>query len=197
MIKKTVDIKPGIGILGVLRFINYTAWHALGEFVDNSIQSSIRDKNTLKKDPNYTNLIVDIVVSVDKNRITIKDNAAGIEIKDFSRAFRPAVAPEDKKGLSEFGMGMKSASCWFAPNWKVRTKVVGENIERVIEFDIKKIVKDDLSELTITENPADISEHYTEIILDNVFKIPKGSTLKKIREHLSSIYRPFSSEREI
>ena len=37
----------------------------------------------------------------------------------------PAAIPPDRSGLSEFGMGMKSAACWFAPRWSVRTKALG------------------------------------------------------------------------
>jgi hypothetical protein len=57
--------------------------------------------------------------------ITVTDNAAGISAADFPRAFRAAQVPADRSGLSEFGMGMKSAACWFCENWSVRTKALG------------------------------------------------------------------------
>jgi len=74
--------------------------------------------------------------SEDGGRITIRDNAAGIAEADFLRAFRPAQLPPNRTGLSEFGMGMKSAACWFAPKWSVRTSALGELVERTVVFDI-------------------------------------------------------------
>ena len=38
-------------------------------------------------------------------------------------------------------MGMKSAACWFAPRWRVRTTALAETIERTINFDIASIVR--------------------------------------------------------
>lgn len=34
-----VDIRRGISILAVLRHLNYKPWFAIGEFVDNALQS--------------------------------------------------------------------------------------------------------------------------------------------------------------
>ena len=65
----------------------------------------------------------------------IRDNAAGISRSAYSRAFRPAALPPDRSGLAEFGMGMKSAACWFAPRWTVRTAALGEGVARTIRLD--------------------------------------------------------------
>ena len=69
--------------------------------------------------------------------------------KRFSRAFRAAARPENRKGLSEFGMGMKTAACWFSKNWIVKTKPFGEKELKIVKWDIKNIVKDDLEELEV------------------------------------------------
>ena len=34
--------------------------------------------------------------------------------------------------VSEFGMGMKTAACWFTNTWNVRSKALGEPVERLI-----------------------------------------------------------------
>ena len=36
----SVDITPGVSILGVLSHLNYEPWYALAEYVDNALQSS-------------------------------------------------------------------------------------------------------------------------------------------------------------
>ena len=43
-------------------------------------------------------------------------------------------------------MGMKSAACWFAPRWRVRTCAFGESVARTVRFDIENIVNDNIEE---------------------------------------------------
>lgn len=193
----SVDIRPGVSVLAILRHLNYKPWYALGEFVDNSVQSYFSNLEALKKihGQNFK-LRVDIDIdSTAPGSISIKDNAGGINRKNYIRAFRPAAIPPDRTGLSEFGMGMKSAACWFASRWKVRTTAIDESIERVIEFDISQIVNDDISELEITEKVSSDQSHFTEIVLLDLHHLPSaGRTLGKIKEHLTDIYRIFTRD---
>ena len=46
---ETVNIRPAVGYLSILQAINYRAWYAIAEFVDNSIQSYVDNKSKLKK----------------------------------------------------------------------------------------------------------------------------------------------------
>jgi hypothetical protein len=190
---KTVDIRPGVSVLAVLRHLNYRPWFALGEFVDNAVESFVKHRAALQKlEGGSTRLIV--MIDIDANpppRISIRDNAAGIFEAEYPRAFRPAAIPPDRSGLAEFGMGMKSAACWFAPRWTVRTSALGESVSRTIRFDIDKIIKDDIAELAIREQAEKPNNHYTEVILEGVFHPPAGRTVAKLKEHLTDIYRAF------
>ncbi|WP_170409944.1 ATP-binding protein [Ruegeria atlantica] len=188
----SVNIRPGVNVLSVLPHLNYKAWFALAEFVDNSIQSSIANRRELEaaSDGKFS-LRVDIQFDGDANRIVVTDNAAGIALGDYQRAFRPAEIPPDATGLSEFGMGMKSAACWFAPKWSVRSSALGENVERTVFFDIDQIVHDSIEELNVVSSVSAVEKHYTEIRLEEIRRFPKGRTVGKIKEHLASIYRVF------
>jgi hypothetical protein len=181
LIVEKVPIRPGVSVLSILRHLNYKPWFALAEFVDNALQSYIANRERLELLHGHEfKLCVEIVIeTVEPARILIKDNAAGIATKDFARAFRPAVCPPDIKGLSEFGMGMKSASCWFASSWQVRTKALGEATEKSIRFDIQKIINDQIEELEINEREASLKAHFTEIILDGLHHLPVKRTLGK------------------
>ncbi len=186
MHQSKVNIQPGISVLSVLKHLNYKPWYAVAEFVDNSIQSFI-DNNA-----NIDDKKLDVRIDIDASppgRISIRDNAAGISIADFPRAFRPAALPPDRSGLSEFGMGMKSAACWFAPRWSVRTSVMGDPLSREVFFDIEKIVHDEIEELTIQERPENPDHHFTEIVLEDVFRVPVKKTISKLKQHLADIYR--------
>lgn len=188
-----VSIRPGVSVLSVLRHLNYKPWFALAEFVDNAVQSFIECRGVLEK-IHGTGFKVEVRIDIDSSRpgrISIKDNAGGIAQKDFPRAFRPAAVPTDTSGLSEFGMGMKSAACWFCPRWHVRTKALQETIERTVRFDVEEIVHDQLEELEISQTSADESLHFTEVVLEDLHHLPVKKTVNKIKEHLTDIYRVF------
>lgn len=194
-----VDIRPGVSVLAVLRHLNYKPWYALAEFVDNAVESFSRHRETLKEHHgDGLKLVVKIDIdTTSPTRISIRDNAAGIALAEFGRAFRPAAVPPDRSGLAEFGMGMKSAACWFAPQWSVRTSAFRETVARTVRFEIANIVNDEIEELEIQEDPEATDQHYTEIVLENIFNVPVGRTVSKLKEHLTDIYRVFIRERTL
>jgi hypothetical protein len=191
-----VNIRPGVGILSVLRHLNYKPWFAMAEFVDNSLQSYFQHRDALERlHGEGFRLRVDIELDrSDEMRIKIRDNAAGIGKSEYKRAFRPAALPPERSGLAEFGMGMKSAACWFAPQWRVRTSALGEGVERTISFEIATIVRDEIEELEVVEVPAEADAHFTEITLIDPYNKLPPRTYVKIKEHLASIYRIFIRE---
>jgi len=191
-----IEIRPEVTMLSVLRHLNYKAWFAMAEFIDNSIQSFVANHAILRQlDGDDYQLTVDIKIDTSgPGFITVTDNAAGIAEADFPRAFRAAQIPDDRSGLSEFGMGMKSAACWFAHTWSVRTKAVGEAVERTIKFDVRHIVENRIESLSTTARPADAKDHYTVVSLTGLHHSPQGRTVQKIKDHLASIYRMYTRD---
>ena len=188
----SVNIRPGISILSALKLLNYKPHFALAEFIDNSLDSFLKKKQELlAHHGNDYELKINIDFIRDDGKIIIRDNAAGISKHDYSRAFKTAEIPPDLSGLSEFGMGMKSAACWFSNKWTVVTKSIDEDIERTINFDIDKIIEDKIEELDIVERQVYGSSYTTIILSDLHNSIPTGSRLGKIKNHLTSIYRDF------
>jgi len=187
-----VSIRPQTTILSILKFLEYETWFALAEFVDNSLTSYLLYEKELKKiNGKDFKLEVKIEINDNENKITIRDNAAGILEKDYDRAFMAAEAPPDTSGLSEFGMGMKSAACWFSDEWTVRTKAFGETFEKTVHFNMKNIFENKIEELEVERRPANHHHHYTIIELNNVNKMPRRRGLGKVKDHLRSIYREF------
>lgn len=188
----SIEIRPKVTMLKILRHLDYKVWYALAEYLDNSIQSFQSNIEALKKiEGDDFKLIIKIQFNHTDHIIRITDNAAGIDYSDFPRAFRPADIPPDNTGLSEFGMGMKSASFWFSPDWTVRTTTIGDGVEREVHFDLKKIEEENIEVVTPTEKKIDKNLHYTVIELRQCDKMPHTLTLSKIKEHLKSIYREF------
>lgn len=188
-----IEIRPEVTMLSVLRHLNYKPWFAIAEFIDNALQSYLANRQALET-LHGSDFQFLVEVRIDTNgpgQIIITDNAAGISIADFPRAFRPAQVPLDRSGLSEFGMGMKSAACWFAETWSVRTKAIGESVERTINFDVRRIVDNKIERLGAETRAVDPASHYTVVSLRGLHHVPQGRTLGKIKEHLASIYRRF------
>ncbi|MDN6882930.1 ATP-binding protein [Variovorax sp. CAN2819] len=188
-----IEIRPEVTMLGVLRHLNYKPWFAIAEFVDNSLQSYLSHMEALQSvEGTDFRLKVEIELSAaGSGEITVTDNAAGISAADFPRAFRAAQVPTDRSGLSEFGMGMKSAACWFCENWSVRTKALGEHVERTVAFDVQKIVDNRIESLAPSSRSEKAERHYTVVKLRGLHHPPASRTVTKIREHLASIYRVF------
>ncbi|MEU1972860.1 ATP-binding protein [Microbacterium sp. NPDC019599] len=190
MTVESIDIRPGVNILGVLQSLNYKAWYALGEFVDNALGSYIA--GVAEGRPHAGPLRVRITISTSgSGRVTVADNAFGIAHADFPRAFRAAEPPPNRSGLSEFGMGMKSAATWFAANWSVRTSELGDPVQRSVHFDMRQITDMQRESLPITVEPALAESHFTVIELTDLNHMPRGRTIEKIKRHLTSIYRQF------
>lgn len=186
-----IGIVPGVSMLAVLSNLNYKPWFALAEYVDNAVQSSIDNASALRRlhGADYRLRVEITVDSGDGGTIIVRDNAYGISRIDFPRAFRPASPPDNRAGLSEFGMGMKSASCWFAPSWQVETTSVGDELRYRIDFDVDSIVKEQKEELDVYSFPSNPEDHYTTITLRNVYHLPVKKTIGKIKRHLTDIYR--------
>lgn len=186
-------------MLALFPSMKYKAWYAIGEFIDNSLQSYLGNKVALDLiyDGRY---VLDVHVDFDHEAgvIRVSDNAAGIYSKDISRAFTPAVPPADNTGLSQFGIGMKSAACWFAREFRITTTALNEPVRRSVQFDVPRMVEDSRATLPVMETPAEPHEHGTTLELWNLHqKIPVRRALGTVRDYLRSIYRNYIDRDDI
>lgn len=188
-----VSIKLQTGVYGQFRNLNNKIWFALGEYVDNAVQSFENNKERLTQAHlNDYQFKVNIDVDWTKDTITIYDNAAGIDAKNFKRAFEPANIPIDNTGLHEFGMGMKTASIWLADQWSVKSAALDEDEERFVQFDLDKVLKEEREDLIVKNSKKPRTKHFTEITLKRLSRnAPSAHQMDKIKRHLASIYRKF------
>jgi hypothetical protein len=195
----SINIRPGVGILGLFPAMNYKAWYALAELVDNALDSYITHKVALRRaEGNAFRLrIVIDVEGGDGGFIRVWDNAAGIDTANYQRAFVTAEPPTSSAGLSQFGIGMKSASCWFAREWSVQTSALGEPMQRVVQFDVPKIIEHSIDRLEASLSDAPEQQHGTEVRLWNLYKPPQTQTIGKMRRHLASMYRQFLRDGDV
>ncbi len=179
-------------VIASYKRLSYDAWYAFAEFVDNSTQSYFDNRETLDKhyDKTGDKLRISIDYSRDNDIITITDNSIGMDEPDLSRAFKVGQPPLNPSGRSKYGLGMKTAACWFGDNWSIRTKKLGSDKEYTIHIDVSEIAKQ-VGEVNLKTVVVDspIDQHYTVITIKDLNRKFIGRTLWKIKDFLSSIYR--------
>lgn len=136
-----VQLKLGLEHIRSYKRLAYTAWHAFAEFVDNSTQSFFDNRAALEAayDVEDDLLTVSIVLDRDSDLIRIADNAMGMSYAELERALHVGMPPENPTGRSRYGMGMKTAACWFGDRWTVTTKKLGETVEHRVVVDVEQI----------------------------------------------------------
>jgi len=196
MSKPEINVEPGVGIFEVIKHLSYKPQYALAEYIDNSISSFENNKVELRRlNPGYK---LRVTIQFAQTEIRIKDNAAGIAQKDYARAFKPAAIPPDRTGLNEFGMGMKTASIWLSRHWKVVTNAIGEHQTGIVDFDVDGIIESKRATLTPKfQDKARRTDHGTEIILTKLNHELNSQVIRRVKEHLSDIYRKYLKNDEI
>lgn len=190
MNKVSIATKPLV--YATFRYISNHVWHAIGEYVDNSIQSYLNHKDFLQEINPLHKLTVSINFNLDNDTIIIRDNAFGIEQSKFDKAFELANVPLDASGLNEYGMGMKVSSIWLSNNWSVETSAYGEPVKKTVVFDLDEVVQNEETELNVREEPCDKEAHYTIITLRKLSQNkPTSRQIQTIVKHLASIYTKF------
>jgi hypothetical protein len=193
IMKDKINIRPTSGVYATYKRLSYQPWTAIAEFVDNSTQSYFDNRNTLKELSGFNKLVINISYfsgKEGKDSLTITDNAYGMEIEDFERAIVLDKAPKNTDGRNEFGMGLKTAACWFGTRWTVKSTQYGSEFGYSASVDVDKLEKDKDEEVDLDIFEVDPSEHYSIITIEKLNKKITGPrTIGKVRELLSSIYR--------
>jgi hypothetical protein len=182
----------GNNVISSYKRLSYEAWYAFAEFVDNSTQAYFDNKYLLDSlfEKSGEKLKITIDYNPGNDQITIDDNSIGMDASDLDKALKVGQPPEKPNGRSKYGLGMKTAACWFGNVWKIKSKKYGSNLAYEVTIDVDKISKAhgdvDLTP-EISEEP--VHTHYTIITINNLNRQFRGRTLTKIREFLSSMYR--------
>ncbi len=182
-------IIPGIDVVNTFENQKTEIQFALGEYIDNSIDSYLKNKLELQRIDNDFRPFIDITFDAFENMIVIEDNCAGIHEDDEARAFSIGSTNPNDDDLGTYGMGMKVSSFWFCPNWVVETKHIDENYKKIFKVNLEDVLETGQTEDSRAESDAD---PYTKITLKNVYpgKVPSDPRkLANIQKYLSEMYR--------
>ena len=187
-----VNIEPDASALRMFRSMSFTPWYALGEFVDNSITSALKNFDELKgkNGPDYE-LEVSITFPPGENTLVIEDNAAGITREEMHRALKTGVPPEDTSiGLSKHGVGMKAASLWWGGHVIIDTYPINEPNGWHVEIDATE--DGDVTSLVQVRRIKHRGFSGTRLEVRELWKkTPQSKTITSIKSYLPSIYRSF------
>ncbi|MBR0542031.1 MAG: ATP-binding protein [Clostridia bacterium] len=190
---KKINIRPTSGVYATYKRLSYQPWTAIAEFVDNSTQSFYDHKEELMslKYAKGLRITIDYIVdNVNGDRLEILDDAYGMEWKDFQRAIMLDKPPINTNGRNEFGMGLKTAACWFGSVWSVETTQLNSKNKYYTEINIDELGKYKTEEIDVKEETVSPKDHYTKIVIKSLNKRIVGPrTIGKVKELLSSIYR--------
>lgn len=184
-----LNIQPQASVLGVFSRLNYKAWYAIAEFVDNSTESFYTNEKELKQNDIMT-VTVNINYDFERNILTIADDAYGMELEDFSRAVLLDSKPQIQGGRNEFGMGLKTAASWFGNIWSVTSTQFGSTNKYITEVNIQELKDKKVNTVKIKKETCNDWEHGTTIVIRDVTKkIDAARTKGKIVQLLESMYR--------
>ena len=203
-----VSIEATQGVYLTYKNYTYTAPQVFGEYIDNAIQSNTEHISMLKSMNPGHKLRVDISVDwyqdpVDKvvkaRSVTIQDNAAGMTADVFSHAFNLADGEISRKGMNEFGVGMKAASAWLGNKWRIESTAVDDRVTRIIEVDLTEVATKQIKELDSQETVDSTKSHGTVITISQLWpeNVIKKSAEEDLVKNIASIYRYFIRNREV
>lgn len=189
----TIDIRPASSVYATYRRLSYQPWYAIAEFVDNSTQSYYDHRAELAKvyrlEEGPGKLRVEVAYDSEQNALTIIDNAHGMDTEELTRAVVLDRPPPDPTGRCEFGMGLKTAACWFGTTWTIRTSRLGTNAEYTARVHVPELVDNHLDSIAVGMSPAELGTHYTAITIEGLYKPIRGRTHSRVKDQLGSMYR--------
>ncbi len=171
------------------RDLDYKVWYAISEFVDNSLHSYLENLES----PNRIGISkCEVLINLDEksNTLIIEDNAGGVHPSEFERLLSVGVPKKESKyQLSEFGMGMKTASIWLGNNITITTKHF--ELQKTYRISIQIENTDD--EVSIKEVPNSSGlQGYTRIEISSLNRnLSHKRTVSKTKESLASIFKKY------
>jgi hypothetical protein len=185
-----LEMQIGSDIIRSYKRLAYSPWHAIAEFVDNSTQSYFNNRAVL--DAVYAEkgdrLEVRVVYARSGEFLRISDTAMGMDLPELQDALTLGKAPPITTGRSQFGLGMKTAACWFGDEWTIKTKKLGEDFEHEVTIEVEEVADGKMALQHITRRKAR-SAHYTVIEIRKLHAKLQGRRLGYVKEFLSSMYR--------
>lgn len=184
-----IDIQPPSDVYDTFGRLNYKAWYAIAEFVDNATQNAFDHEGRLRATKEASGPLVHIRITHNADRVMVTDDAHGMNLEEIKRAVRLNAPPPDKSGRSEFGMGLKTAACWFGRYWTITSTQLGDPTEYSVTFDLDQFVNGKVTSVKVVERQTNPAEHGTTLVITNLRNPLRGRGVEVLKKSLTSMYR--------
>lgn len=184
-----IQLELGTEAIRAYRRMSYQAWYALAEFVDNSTQSYFNNRAVLDGAFASADERLEVSITYDRQNgvLRIVDNAMGMDEAELQQAVRIGIPPAETGGRSEYGMGLKTAACWFGDEWTLTTKKLGSDSELSITVNVDDVASGN-TDLGLSTVPKDPSQHYTIVEITDLNRKLNGWAVKNTKDYLSAMY---------
>lgn len=181
---KVIDITPDKSLLPKMGFAGYSIPQAIAELVDNSIDAMLEDQK------------LKIAIHIEKDSITIADNASGMDENRIAKAM--VLAYSEKKGkLGEFGLGMKVSCLSLGDQFSVTTKPFNVKKEFTVFYDTKDWNSNPTNwQIPLNEIETGNGDHYTVVKITKLKKF-YPNLANYIRTDLQRRFAPFISNQSV
>ena len=109
--------------------------------MDNSTQLFFDNRDLLDRQLKEEGKQLEVSIVLDPTgtgMLRIADNAMGMSFSELQHALK-LEGSANTSGRSKYGLGMKTAACWYGDHWTIRTKRLGETIEHMIDVDVEDV----------------------------------------------------------
>jgi len=180
-----IDITPDISLMPKLAFTGYSAPQAVGELVDNAIDSRLDNGQLLK-----------VSINIKEDSVSVADNGSGMNKEIASKAL--VLAFSQKRGkLGEFGLGLKTACLSLGDYFEVITSSEGDPNEYHIYFDRKKWeISTKGWKVPFERRHSERNDHFTVISIKKL-KVFYPNLHNYIRDDLKKRYAPFIRAKQV
>ena len=171
------------------QYIQSELVYMISEYIDNSIESwNDLKKEIEKKDKFIKTLNIDIHMNIDKNTISIEDNAAGMSPKTLEDSIELEKITEGD-GLNKFGVGMKNATFWLGQDLEIWTNNGSYSSYTSVKIS-ENNPSNDIS--WIVKETNEIPNRGTRVLVSNIYA-GKMSNIKKIDALIIILARKFNN----
>jgi len=181
----SIDITPKMSSMAGLGAQNITLSEALSEFIDNSLQAKVPNKN----------LVIDIKIS--KKKISIFDNARGMNLDTFTKAFQvgdysgesETVGKSKTRGL--YGVGLKAAAITNAGKWSVLSKELGSDKLYIGSLTKDAVMKNKINPRKFNikaQSPLPKNKSNTTIVLEDLLVEINDKVIERVRKDISESF---------
>ncbi len=181
--KTVYNITPDISLMPKLGKSGYSSPQAIAELVDNSIDARIEGK------------VLNVVIKIEKNVISIADNGSGMDGTQLADAMTLAHSNKENK-LGEFGLGLKTACNSLGEKFEIITSPANDSKQYRFVYDQKEWMGKQKWEIDIESLKAESDMHFTVIKIENLSKNIPGlpDVLKRDMERR---FAPFIEKGEV